>query len=352
MHGILMPTSLAPSPRKIAIIGAGMAGLTAAIRLQAAGHHVVIFEKSRGPGGRLASRRTADGSDSVDIGAQYFTIRNEAFRTFLDRYAGESIYASWNGPLSHQRDDLSWEPFKSGERYVGVPRMTAISRALSAHARVEFETRIERLSLQTEQSLLLTDTEGVDHGPFDDLILTAPPAQAQTLLATLDDGTYATDPVFTDRPLAACWTLAMGFPASLGLKEDGFSCKHPILQWVANNSRKPGRKDNSNGRPEWWVLHARADWSEAYQSADKVWVEEQMLAAFQDLTGATGVPDEQFAHRWLYAKPQASETGPGYRWYAGLRIGLCGDWLVSGRVEGAFESAEALVACLADVLSE
>ncbi|HCP22242.1 MAG TPA: FAD-dependent oxidoreductase, partial [Marinobacter hydrocarbonoclasticus] len=64
-------TSDTTSIRSIAVIGSGLAGLTAAILLGDSGHNVRVFEKSRGPGGRLASKRVANGS--ADIGAQYFT---------------------------------------------------------------------------------------------------------------------------------------------------------------------------------------------------------------------------------------------------------------------------------------
>lgn len=42
---------------RVAIVGAGMAGLAAARRLVDAGHEAVVFERSRGPGGRAATRR-------------------------------------------------------------------------------------------------------------------------------------------------------------------------------------------------------------------------------------------------------------------------------------------------------
>ena len=68
---------------KIAIIGAGMAGLTCATRLSAAGHEVSVFDKGRGPGGRMASRRVEHGGETFrfDHGAQYFTAREMAFQT-------------------------------------------------------------------------------------------------------------------------------------------------------------------------------------------------------------------------------------------------------------------------------
>lgn len=61
----------------IAIIGSGMAGLSAAHALAAAGLNVQLFDKSRGSGGRMASKRSDAGS--LDLGAQYFTARDRRF---------------------------------------------------------------------------------------------------------------------------------------------------------------------------------------------------------------------------------------------------------------------------------
>lgn len=62
---------------KIAVIGAGMAGITAARSLKAAGHRVQVFEKSRGSGGRLASKRSEMGR--INLGAQRFTSDDPLF---------------------------------------------------------------------------------------------------------------------------------------------------------------------------------------------------------------------------------------------------------------------------------
>ncbi len=73
----------------IAIIGAGVAGVSAANVLKARGYNVTIFEKSRGYGGRCATKRW-DGH-VVDHGAQYFTIRDARFRAAVQAASGESL---------------------------------------------------------------------------------------------------------------------------------------------------------------------------------------------------------------------------------------------------------------------
>lgn len=116
-----------------------------------------------------------------------------------------------------------------------------------------------------------------------------------------------------------------------------------ILSWVANNSSKPGREDAG----QWWVLHGRSDWSEEHKDAPSEEVAAAMVREFLDVTGADEQPDDLVTHRWLYAKSSDPAT-PGHLWFPDYRIGLAGDWLSGGRVEGAFDSASGLVRSLAD----
>ena len=45
--------------KRVAVIGAGIAGLSCATRLQALGFEVEVFEKSRGPSGRMRVQNKA-----------------------------------------------------------------------------------------------------------------------------------------------------------------------------------------------------------------------------------------------------------------------------------------------------
>ncbi|MDX1634366.1 MAG: FAD-dependent oxidoreductase [Marinobacter sp.] len=325
-----------PNVRRAAIIGSGLSGLTAAHRLQAKGVTVTLFEKSRGPGGRLASKRLPDGS--VDIGAQYFTIRNPAFRTFLNRYAGPDCYQPWQADLRYQKQSGKWEGFLPDQRYVGVPRMTAISRRLSEGLTLHKQVRIGQLARASDGHWQLVDTDGQRFGAFDAVIITTPPAQARDLLEASDLEPLVHTFEEDIGRMQACWTLVARFEPGLGLDYQGLQPRSDILQWAGNNSSKPGREDSG----EWWVLHGRPDWSDEHRDAEPAFIESELLRVFTQATGVERKPEQTLTHRWLYARSSA-KAGPGHLWFDEQRVALIGDWLVGGRVEGAFDSAESLV---------
>ena len=82
----------------IAIIGAGISGLSCASQLQQAGINVTLFDKSRGTGGRMSTRR-GEGWQ-CDHGAQYFTARDPAFRAEVARWQAAGVAAPWQPRLA------------------------------------------------------------------------------------------------------------------------------------------------------------------------------------------------------------------------------------------------------------
>ena len=81
----------------ILVIGGGMAGLAAARALHEGGARVIVIDKGRGPGGRMATRRVevAGHQVSFDHGAQYFTARDPAFRAVVAGWEAAGVAARW-----------------------------------------------------------------------------------------------------------------------------------------------------------------------------------------------------------------------------------------------------------------
>ncbi len=302
---------------QIAVIGAGMAGLTAARDLQAAGLDVVIFEKSRGVGGRMSTRRMD--ALAFDHGAQYMTVRGAYFAELLKSSALADAVAPW-GP-------------KDAGRFVGTPSMNALPRALAAGLTVQTERTVKALE-RVGDGWRLDCAEGRDERLFDAVLLTAPAAQT---LALLPADSELRGPVEHVR-YAPCWTVMLSFDtaSSAAIPDSQRPLSGPIA-WAARNSRKPGR-DSS---PENWVIHATAEWTRAHLQDPAPQVIADLLAAFREITGHIAEPTIRVGHRWLYALVEQS-AGVDHLWSPAMRVGAAGDWCIGPRVEAAVESGHAL----------
>ena len=143
----------------VAIIGAGLAGLSCAQALVQAGHQVHVFDKSRGPSGRMSTRRAEDpaGPWQCDHGAQYFTARNAAFRAEVARWQQAGVAALWDARLA-SFGGSSWStPETPLERFVGTPRMTSPAAWLvqglqqaGERAQTQWQTTVQGLERQAD----------------------------------------------------------------------------------------------------------------------------------------------------------------------------------------------------------
>ncbi|MGK8438627.1 NAD(P)/FAD-dependent oxidoreductase [Ectopseudomonas hydrolytica] len=313
----------------IAIIGTGIAGLSAAQALHAAGHDVELFDKSRGSGGRMASKRSDAGS--LDLGAQYFTARDRRFVEVVQQWQNRGWAEPWAPELyNSQAGQLSPSPAEQ-VRWVGAPRMSAISRALLGALPVHFSCRITEV-FRGGSHWSLQDADGNSHGPFSHVIVATPAPQASALLACAPKLAGVAASVVME----PTWAVALAFDTPLDTRVEGCFIQDSPLDWVARNRSKPGRDNH----PDTWVLHASSAWSRQHLDLAKETVIEHLHGAFAELIGcAVPAPSFTLAHRWLYARPaQAHQWGA----LADADLGLyaCGDWCLSGRVEGAWLSGQ------------
>ncbi len=299
---------------QIAIVGAGMAGLCCATRLAALGHEVALFDKGRGPGGRMATRRVeADGTMlRFDHGAQYFTARDPRFVEQVARWEREGVVARW---------DAAGE-----DAWVGTPAMNAPIKAMAGRHDVQFGTRIEQLLRDGDGWQL--DGEGAPDRRFDAVVVALPAEQAGPLL---QQHASAMGDLADTTSSAPCWTIMAAFEQRLPSEQDTIR-HHGAIGWAARNNAKPGR-----GSAECWVVQASPDWSRTHLEDEATAVETALLDQLADAIGAPLPPRLAIsAHRWRFARSGAA--GEEALWDAQQRIGVCGDWLIGPRVEAAYLS--------------
>ena len=130
---------------KIAIIGSGLAGISTALLLKDQAD-ITLFEKARGVSGRM-STRMAD-PYLFDHGAQYFTVRTDAFRSFVHPLLDAGVIARWNAnyvELDRNKIIKYIDWAKEKPRYVGVPRMNSINKHLARNLKINVNTKIKKL---------------------------------------------------------------------------------------------------------------------------------------------------------------------------------------------------------------
>jgi renalase len=327
-------------PTRIAVIGSGLAGAACAAGLHQAELQVELFDKARGVGGRMSTRRAAwddahgvTQSASFDHGAPWFSARQPRFRAVLARAQAAGCVLPWQ-PRVH----ATWPaPLDSGG-FVAVPDMPALCRHLVAQVPLRLDHPVQRLQ-RTSEGWFLARAGGELAGPFDHVMLALPPAQAAVLLAGHRDD-WADSLVAL--PMTACWTL-MAVTDDVDWPWDAAEPGRGPLRRVLRNDRKPGR-----GAPPGcatWVAQASAGWSAAHLEDDPQAVKEALVDALARLLPRHPAPRWHHAavHRWRYAQATGHmPAGQDCWWDDTLGLGVCGDGFGQGELDAAWRSGDEL----------
>lgn len=322
----------------VAVIGAGMAGLACSQALKRAGWQVTVFEKSRGPSGRVSTRQGADWQ--CDHGAQYFTVSTPAFAAQVHVWLQAGLVAEWHGRIAETDGLILEEKRAQPSRYVGVPKNTSPARQMAAGLLMHLEYTIDHIERRQGQWYLSSKEHGAYPQAFDQLILAIPAPQAHALLAPQQLPFHA---LAGSVPMRGCWALMARYPHILNLPYDGLFVNAGPLRWLARDSSKPGRLPINGPVKEVWLLHASPEWSEANIEQEPEQVAEVLFQQFVALGGAT--TQAYSIHRWRYADC-AEHLQQGFAWDSSQQLGLCGDWLNGGKVEGAWMSGYLLAQSL------
>jgi predicted NAD/FAD-dependent oxidoreductase len=293
-----------------------------------AGHDVVVFEKSRGLGGRAATRRTP--KTTFDHGAQYFEAHDARFVQEVDSMATAGHVAPWQGRVVTIEKGRILEPEVGSRpvRYVGTPGMNAVAAYLGNGVPVRKKHKIVEIRRERNAWRLVEESRRIPE-PFDYAIVTAPPEQAATLTSAA--------PALYERiariDSSPCWAVMFTAPVSLRQDFDAAHLEDEVLSWVCLNSSKPER-----GAMESWVLHATPHWSVGHLADDPREITAEMSAAAARILGVDMPPlTYSDAHLWRYARTQQVGISH-FLWDREMGIGACGDWCHSADIEGAYLS--------------
>ena len=314
------------------MIGAGMAGLVCADALRNRGADVVVFEKSRGIGGRLASREVPlpGLAEPVrfDHGAPALRPREADFADFLESLVRHGSAAPWRHAL-----------------VVGMPCMRALLAPLAERLDIRPHARVDTLAQEGGRWWLDLEPHAREggrdegrEGPFDRVVLAVPAHQARQIMRDLVSvpARIVRDELQTIET-KPCWTLLAAFDG--GSEPVGSSAPLAGVEWLVDESVKPGRNRSVRA----WTLQMSADWTIPRLECEREDVLPEMLDTLRARTGETGEPLVAMAHRWRYSQTLRA-FGEPFLEADGLVIG--GDWTLGACAEDAWRSGTAMATAL------
>lgn len=315
--------------QRIAVIGAGISGLACAARLKSSGHHLTLFDKSRGAGGRLCTRRTDAGR--FDHGAQYFTATHPTFRQEVLRWSELGWVKIWHGQFGYWQHGKVTTDHEPKERWVGAPRMSALGRSLAKDLTIHLAHKVIDID-RANGKWVVTCENGFQEGDFDWIVLTCPGPQTSALL---NRGAVLQEPVATFK-YAPCWSVMVRFDDTINVEFDGIQLDHPILAWAARDNSKPDRDEG-----ERWVIQTQASWSTDQIEVAPETAGLQVLLAFREAFGVQVNGELMSSHRWRYANAESTHINEPLVDIPS-KIGICGDGPSGPRVEHAWLSGHRL----------
>ena len=319
---------------KAAIIGAGVAGLTAARELAKRGVQVKVFEKSRGVGGRLANKRLDWGV--VDFGAPYFTACDARFQKQLAQWQKQGVAADWQfDPYFLTSAGLVARP-DSTLRCVGTPKMNSVAHALSRDIDIAFNIRVEAIEHSSDGWMLLPKDGEAIKERFDWLVLSLPAEQSRALAL----GT-AIEHQIPEQIHEPCWALALATRGEVPTDIQSIA-GDDVVAWVTRLSAYPQRP-TSGEYDDLWMLHFSSHWSAIHGKDTGVDVTQtgtQWLTAALDKHGGRRLEFvHDFKHFWRYARVANGKEMSSIIADRSSGIAAIGGWSANGGVEGAYLSA-------------
>ncbi len=297
------------------IVGAGIAGAHCAGTLAAAGWEVDVFEKSRGAGGRLSTRRIEQGW--ATLGTPFISARRDPFRSQLREWVRQGWVAPVRGNVWQGRANLSWAQAQMQNHFRPTIEPSQLVRHLLGNARLHTGSRVVALQPRT-----LVLEGGEVRGDYDCVICSVPTPQALPLLDAL--------PLLRERlgdvRYRPIWSFLMrweGGPAADVVKFDD-----PLLNLAARQT---------SGGAGLWAVHSSHEFAETYLDASEMEASNRAASALMGLLGLPWPVEIEASHLWRYARPVTATEG---FWLGDRenRVALIGDGIAGVGVERAWES--------------
>ncbi|MBW4516893.1 MAG: FAD-dependent oxidoreductase [Timaviella obliquedivisa GSE-PSE-MK23-08B] len=336
----------------VAVIGAGLAGLVCAQALQQQGYRVVVIEKSRGLGGRLATRRLPQAF--ADHGVRCLQVQGNLSQQLIQTLCAQAVIEPWTMEISE------WSPsgISAGleiQHYASPNGMTAAAKFLSSGLEIYRGQRVQSVTFNQTWELTLepANVEMMPNLGAKAVVVAIPAPQALLLLEPLaetlekwvrdDFWAKLRSPTFD-----ACLTAIATYPPTLDLPtwKALTSSQDAEIAWVSfDNSKFP------DATHPVLVVQSNAAFAKQHLETDDLQaIGHHLLGRIKELIPDLPTPNLLQVHRWRYAFAQnpLAETCLSA---APLPLVCTGDWCGGKQIESALQSGLAAAGAIAHQLS-
>ena len=308
----------------VAIIGAGITGLTCGTALQGLVPNVRVFEKSIFAGGRVTCFRAGD--FEFNHGAQYFTVNNPLFWNIVSAWQSDNIVRAWDGWIVELENGNISNIDMATQRFVGYPRMQTIADQLAKNCDITYSANISEMERQDGGGWRLFNDRGDYLGAYDVVVIATDAHGAVSLCDQVPEIRQRAENV----GMTVCWSAMFAFDNRIEVPYDAAYVLDSPLSWISRY-----QVANPATSADCWVLHASPEWSQRYAASFRGRVMHALLDAFWDATGARAVKSvSSSVHCWKHAQP-INPVNEDCLFVESEAIGACGDWCTAPRIEGA-----------------
>ncbi|MGB3557742.1 MAG: FAD-dependent oxidoreductase [Geitlerinemataceae cyanobacterium] len=345
----------------VAVIGAGVAGLICARQLDRAGYRVVVSEKSRGVGGRLATRRIA--GTRADLGAPYVEAEGRLSGLLFENMSDRQILQSWTETVWQWNPSGEAQPEPPKPRYIAPAGMSAVGKFLATDLEIWFDRRVCRIARSQDKiwHLSLDSPRHSADFPLElmakSIVVAIPAPQAVAILETLGDVSSELLEPLQRVEYDPSFVAIAGYPVHNRARLEELDRpwrairfpQHDELSWLGLDSSK-----RSDASQPIFVLHSSARFARHYlESEDLEQLGKQLLDRVASLLEpALATPEFLQVHRWRYAFPHRVYSQDCLTADLPSPLVCCGDWCGEKRIETGLRSGLAAASAIDSQLQQ
>lgn len=318
--------------------------MTAGRILARAGHEVTVFEKSRGYGGRMATRYAGkENSSKMDHGLSYFGVKSNEFREFTAELLDQGLIQTWGDNFAAYDGEkfLESAPNQSSEAlYTSTGGMNKIGKYLARWVDIRTETKVGGLTYfgtnRSKKRSWMMNLTSSNTFEADAVIIALPAPQAYGIISSTIDETNTLKIVrqIDEVSYQPAFSLMAGYGSEEAPDWEGVICRNSPLEFISNESLKRDTQETS------FVLQTSGGFTKEYRDSDEDTISKKMLGEFAEIAGGWAAsPEWQQLHFWRYSRAQKVINSP----YLELEdedapLALTGDYLNGNTVDDSYRS--------------